>query len=138
MIKLAENITIPPSQLVYRAIRAQGSGGQNVNKVATAIALYFDVQASSLPEHIKQKLLTISDRRVTADGVIVIKAQQHRSQHMNRNDAYARLQQMIQLAMREKKHRTATKPTRSARKKRLDGKKIRGKIKSLRGRVTSS
>ncbi len=126
---------IPPEELDFQPIRAQGSGGQNVNKVSTAIHLRFDIRASSLPEAWKEKLLAYSDQRISSDGVIVIKAQTHNSQEKNRTDVLERLRQLILDATKVQKKRKATRPTRSSQIKRVDSKKKRGEIKSGRGKV---
>ncbi|OQY24765.1 MAG: hypothetical protein B6I37_02765 [Desulfobacteraceae bacterium 4572_35.2] len=135
MIKVSNNVTISEHEVVVKAVRSQGAGGQNVNKVSTAIILFFDIQNSSLPQVYKSRLLQLSDRRITKQGVVVIKAQQHRSQEMNRAEACCRLQELVKRVMVVAKNRTSTKPSRSARKKRMDGKTLRGRTKSLRGKV---
>jgi ribosome-associated protein len=118
------------------AVRASGAGGQNVNKVSSAVHLRFDIAASSLPEGVKARLLALRDQRLTRDGVIVIKAQQHRSQEMNREAALRRLNQMVQSVAAPPRPRRPTRPTRAAKRKRLEGKLRRGHIKALRRRVS--
>ncbi|MEA3464424.1 MAG: alternative ribosome rescue aminoacyl-tRNA hydrolase ArfB [Thermodesulfobacteriota bacterium] len=135
MIRISNNVTIAEYEVVIKAVRAQGAGGQNVNKVSTAITLFFDIPHSSLPSQYKTRLLQLSDRRITKQGVVVIKAQQHRSQEMNRAQACQRLQHLVQSVMVVPKKRTVTKPSRSARKKRMDRKTLRGRTKVLRGKV---
>ncbi len=122
-------------EVEFSAIRAQGAGGQNVNKVSSAIHLRFDINASSLPEELKQRLLSLNDSRITQEGVLVLKAQQHRTQEMNRSDALNRLQGVIDSVATPPKHRRATKPTYGAKQRRLEGKSQRSEIKSSRGRV---
>ena len=126
---------IPESELEVTAVRSAGAGGQNVNKVSSAIHLRFDVAASSLPPWLKARLLERKDSRITRDGVVVIKAQQHRSQEMNRDEALRRLHLLVEDASHVPKARRATKPTRASRKRRLEGKIRRGRIKQLRGKV---
>ncbi len=119
----------------FSAIRAQGAGGQNVNKVSSAIHLRFDIAASSLPEEVKGRLLALSDSRITQEGVFVLKAQQHRTQEMNRSDAMARLQEVVDSVSLPPKNRRATKPTYGSRQRRLAGKSQRSEIKASRGKV---
>ena len=121
--------------MVIEAIRAQGKGGQNVNKVSNAVHLRFDIRASSLPETIKARLLALRDRRITAEGVVVIKAQTERSLEANREDALARLRELIAAASVVPRPRRPTRTTRSAKERRMDSKTRRGRIKALRGRV---
>ncbi|WP_060817172.1 alternative ribosome rescue aminoacyl-tRNA hydrolase ArfB [Caballeronia sordidicola] len=126
---------IQPNEVELIAVRSQGAGGQNVNKVSSAIHLRFDIRASSLPEAIKMRLLALRDSRITRDGVIVIKSQEHRTQDMNRAAALARLDEMVQRVSIVRRTRVATKPTRASQVRRVEGKVRRGAVKATRGRV---
>ncbi len=136
MLQITGRTAIPLSEIELSAVRSQGAGGQNVNKVATAIHLRFDINASSLSPLYKERLLNLSDRRITKDGIIIIKAQQHRTQEQNKEEALRRLQELIQSITVTPKKRKPTKPSRNAKKKRLESKAKRGQIKALRGKVS--
>lgn len=135
MLEITSRVQIPLYEIEFNAIRAQGSGGQNVNKVANAIHLRFDIKRSTLPEFYKERLLNLSDQRISSDGVIVIKAQQYRELERNKEDALERLKTLILDATRIEKARRATKPTRSSQRKRLDQKNQRGAVKKNRSKV---
>jgi ribosome-associated protein len=132
MLHISSHVTVPDSEIDIHAMRAQGAGGQNVNKVSSAIHLQFDIAASSLPPFYKEELLKLRDSRISEDGVITIKAQQYRSQEQNREDALTRLSELIRSVAIPRKKRRATKPTKGSKERRLENKTKRGKLKTLR------
>ncbi len=138
MLVISESITIPSKEIEFHAVRSQGSGGQHVNKVSTAIHLKFDIKASSLPEEVKRRLLTLNDHRISRDGIIIIKAQEYRSQKKNKELAMLRLRKIITGVLRKPKRRIPTKPTKGSRQRRLESKSRRSKKKALRKPISSN
>jgi ribosome-associated protein len=136
MLRVNDQIEIPLSEVDFSAVRASGPGGQNVNKVSSAIHLRFDIPASSLPEEVKDRLLKVRDKRLTTEGVMVIKAQSYRDQEKNREDALERLKGFIQTALHRPKKRIPTQPGKAAKRRRVDNKTRRGKLKQMRQKVS--
>jgi len=135
MLQITQQVAIPDTEIDIQAIRAQGAGGQNVNKVSSAIHLRFDINASSLPDLYKQRLLQLNDQRISNDGIIVIKSQQFRSQDKNRDEALTRLQALIKTVTATRKKRKPTKPTLASKQRRMESKTKRGRLKGLRGKI---
>lgn len=138
MLTISNNVTIADWEIDISQIRAQGSGGQNVNKVASAVHLRFDIQSSTLPPIYKERLIALSDQRISKEGVVIIKAQSYRTLELNKEDALARLKALIQSAGKQQKTRRPTKPTKGSQRRRVDHKTRKGKTKSLRGKVPLS
>ena len=135
MLWISPRLSIPDEEIELSAIRSQGAGGQNVNKVASAIHLRFDIAASTLPEKYKERLLELQDHRISSQGIVIIKAQKHRTQERNRQDALDRLKNLVLSVMKEPKRRIATRPSKATKRRRVDEKTRRGQLKSLRKKI---